>query len=389
MGVRDGLTVLRRGLRGRRSEGGISGAARRGNEVGHEDLDRPDNVPRGRPRGTPRRHVFNRTVSRRASYLALAAVVIATVAVDVHRFRPAGSTSSPAPAATSAAVGSVTPSDKTGPVDFTGRLHAQIETALAAREFPALIPSIADLPKNKAPQWAGCATTGPSNATQCVYGKPRATRTVAVLGDSIALSWLPGLIDAFGTHGYRVYSFVAEDCPASNVDVGVLGEAAKCDAHRDWALAAIKALRPNLIVVSDASATMMQLQQTATGSSAVSQWQVGATRTLKALATVAETVVLSSPPGSGNLEDCATGHAVPANCVGSLTKPEVTALRTAEVPATKATGTRFIDTSSWFCGEHGQCPSFVGTTPVYVDGIQLTRQYSAYLAPALEAAIKP
>jgi hypothetical protein len=271
---------------------------------------------------------------------------------------------------------------------FQGQLTNKIDVALAAAEFPKLTPAVDQLDANKAPQWAKCGTTGSWNAAKCTYGATTFPRDVAVIGDSIALSWLPGLIKAFNSHGYRVHSFVAGRCPAAKVAVGDGPGNAACVKHRDWAITAITSLHPDVIVMSDAAALIRTLRDHPKGASAVQEWRGGATMTLQQLTRIATTFVLSSPPGAKNLLNCDTVRATPKACNGSLNAPEVKQLQTAETAAARATRATYVDVSSFFCSSNGACPSFVGTTPVYVDGEHLTRQYSKYLAPGLAAALK-
>ncbi len=68
--------------------------------------------------------------------------------------------------------------------------------------------------------------------------------------------------------------------------------------------------------------------------------------------------------------------------------PTRNAARQAESAVSKQTSVPIVDTSTWFCGTDGRCPSFVGTVPVYVDGIHLTREYSASLAPLMSSALQ-
>lgn len=312
---------------------------------------------------------------RRAGFILLAMAVVCSSAFAGHlatRVTPAGA--GPVAVNTAAARGA------TG---FTAGLASQIDAALNATQFPALSPTIDQLDANKAPQWKDCGTTGPWNAAKCTYSTVVGSRKVAVIGDSIALSWLPGLIKAFNGKGYNVHSFVAGHCPAARVGVGDGSDAASCDEHRTWAIDAIRTLKPDIIVMSDANFLIPTLHDHATGGAATAEWEKGAVATLKKLTPIARTVVLSSPPGSKNLINCKTILATPTACNGSSNDPATLQLRSAEREAATQTHATYIDASPLFCGVNGSCPSFVGTTPVYVDGDHLTRQYCELIAPGL------
>ncbi len=271
---------------------------------------------------------------------------------------------------------------------------SRIDAALTATSFPDLNPSVDDLPQHKAPQWTqnDCGTTGAWNATLCVYGNKDAEKTAAVFGDSIALSYLPGLIKALNDHGYLVHSFVAGSCPGA--DVAVVAEGTRtvsqsCLDHRKWAMSAIAILKPDMILTADSDLLMNNLVSRATGQAMIEEWTQGDVKTWSQLAEVAKTVVLASPPGSKSLLDCRTVNAAPDNCALEMNSgPTRNAARQAESAASKQTSVPIVDTSTWFCGTDGRCPSFVGTVPVYVDGIHLTREYSASLAPLMSSALQ-
>lgn len=312
---------------------------------------------------------------RQAGFILLAMAVVSSSAFAGHlntRTAPGGT----GPAAVNAAVAR-------GATGFGAGLATQIDSALNATQFPSLSPDVDQLDANKAPQWKDCGTTGPWNAAKCTYHAARSTRQVAVIGDSIALSWLPGLIKAFNANGYTVHSFVAGHCPAAQVEVGDGSDTTSCAKHRKWAVGAIKALKPDIIVMSDASFLIPTLHDHATGGRARAEWQEGAAATLRELTPVARTVVLSSPPGSKNLINCKTIRATPTACNGSSNDVAVQQLRSAEMTAASQTRATYVDATALFCGANGSCPSFVGSTPVYVDGDHLTRQYCELIAPGL------
>lgn len=99
------------------------------------------------------------------------------------------------------------------------------------------------------------------------------------------------------------------------------------------------------------------------------------------------TVVLEPPPRGIDLQDCFVVGAVPSNCVSEIGEP-LLSFKSGQAGAADAAGVEYIDTESWFCVD-GQCPAFVGSTPVRTDSGHLTVQYSASLAPAIEEALIP
>jgi hypothetical protein len=105
---------------------------------------------------------------------------------------------------------------------------ADIREALDAQEWSQLTPVIADLgTDSRASEWVadGCfnlATTNglspEDNALRCVYGDPDAPQTIAVMGDSQAISYVPGLRAPIGDD-WEIQGYSMSRCPAVNVDI--------------------------------------------------------------------------------------------------------------------------------------------------------------------------
>jgi hypothetical protein len=57
-----------------------------------------------------------------------------------------------------------------------------------------------------------------------------------------------------------------------------------------------------------------------------------------------------------------------------------------EKKATEAAGAVYVDPTSWFCYRN-TCPAVVGSTPVFSEGVHMTRQYAQKLAPQLAGAV--
>ena len=88
--------------------------------------------------------------------------------------------------------------------------------------------------------------------------------------------------------------------------------------------------------------------------------------------------------------DCAPNpNTSPARCVSQIT-PEWQAVVNAERDVAQSQQLTYIDDHLFFCTTDGYCPSFVGHTPVRVDGAHITDAYATllgnYLSPLLAAA---
>ncbi|MGY1745261.1 acyltransferase family protein [Blastococcus sp. SYSU D00695] len=333
---------------------------------------------------SPRRRRANRWVAVAAAS-ALAAVLVAGQATGAgwpwERTADAGTpAAAPAPA---------------GP-----DLDSEITEALAADAWPQLQPSLDELGDRAwAPEWIedDCLNVlDDADVARCRYGDPEARRTAVVLGDSIAISWMPGIRGALEDAGWAVQSLTSGQCPQVPVRVraatGIPGFADSCAEHQQWAMEQVQRLQPDLVVVSAAGNSARRLESGATGDAALAEWRAGYADMLTGLdAATDRVVVLGPPPEGADLQECATRFNTPRDCVSSP-QPGYDDLVRAEREAVEGfSGERltagYVDVSPWFCDPAGRCPSFVGTTPVFADGGHPAGAYTRRLAPLLARAV--
>ena len=273
-----------------------------------------------------------------------------------------------------------------------GILETEISAALAAQAFPDFNPSIDALgieKWSKRPETA-CMNVSANNIEACVTGSPGATKTVAVLGDSFAVAWLPGIRAALEPLGYRVQALTMGQCPAAAVEVTKAGGAPfpECVEHLDWAVEQVAAMKPDLTILASAQdSTFSRLMSGNKGAQAAGEIAAGLEETIASLGkSTSRIAVLSSPPEGRNLQECVTKLGRPSDCVTALSQ-NWESLRRAESRVVNGPDVTYVDTSSWFC-LNGSCPGFVGNMPVRVDSGHLTVEYSVKLAPLLAEAIQ-
>jgi peptidoglycan/LPS O-acetylase OafA/YrhL len=331
----------------------------------------------------------------RYKYAALSALAIATAvmcAAALLRSAPqetALAADTPAPLATTGA------SVAGNPVDNSpqGRLSAEIAAALAASSFPDFNPAIDTLGIEnwaKSPE-ISCINVSSSNIDSCVTGSAEATKTAAVLGDSFAAAWLPGIRAALEPLGYKVQALTLGQCPAAAVAVDMEGGASfpACSDHQQWAIDVVRATHPDLTILASAQgSTMRRLASGKVGRDAVDEISSGLDKTVKDLVgNTGRVAVLSSPADGKSMQECVTKLANPGNCVSELTD-DWKALTDAEKKVVTAAKMEYVETASWFCNPDGYCPGFVGDIPVRVDTGHMTVEYSQKLAPVLALALK-
>lgn len=271
-------------------------------------------------------------------------------------------------------------------------MRPAIVKSLAATRFPTFNPSISNPPALRAPEWwqDGCLNVSDRNKERCTYGPTNATRELAVVGDSIATSWLPGLRAAAAKHGWRLHVFTMQLCPTGNIPTYLVrssdGVNRTCQNHRRWMLEQVQQLRP-FITIASSSADGPNYMWPSKGADWESRWASGLTETLRVLAQAShKVVVVPSPPPTGALAKC-TSRGRPADCVRGITT-QWRQVFNAEHTAAKRAGAnvRHPQISTWFCAD-GRCPGFVGTTPVMADGKHLAAAYGRRLTAHLDAAL--
>lgn len=280
--------------------------------------------------------------------------------------------------------------------DPLAQRSAAIIAALAAPDWPDLTPSLDELgPDSWVPEWAvdGCGTVTSEDLGKCSYGTTEATRTAVLIGDSVAVSWAPGIRAALGTD-WRLQVLTKQACPAATVSVLPITDSADftkaCDENHQWVIDQITQIKPDLIILSSTEASMDRLASKAEGDVADSEWQVGMSDLLGRVGDLAaRTVLLEPPPLGQNLESCATLLSVPADCTRQPTKTRARMIA-ADAAAVADTAQKTIvqvDTTPWFCTDQGDCPSFVGNHPVFADGQHLTGPASTDLSAVLRTVL--
>lgn len=274
-------------------------------------------------------------------------------------------------------------------------VSTQIQLALEAREWPEFSIDLVDLENAKAPEWSTdqCTDLGDNDLERCTYDGP-ADKLAVVVGDSIAISWMPGIRAALASEGYETLSLTMGQCPAVHAEVmshtGELDFAASCLQYQEWTAEKIAELDPELVIASSAENSLPRLVSGSSGVVAEEEWLAATAQLLEAVAAEGRDVVILAPPPEGrNLQDCVTRFNSPDDClstVGELWHTQSRAEAGAVTQAAK-TNTHYIDPTSWFCNADGQCPAFVDDMPVRADGNHLTGIYSGYLGPYLRDAL--
>ncbi len=275
-----------------------------------------------------------------------------------------------------------------------------IAAALSARSFPALDPSIDDLDADaKVKQWSeeGClgGERGSlpdvwANADRCTFGS--GPRTAVLLGDSVAVSYAPALVGALDPKEWTTRIVTLQQCPVADVEVLAGGAPFDaCDEFHDGLADYLRQSDIDLVVASQADSTAARLASGAKGADAVVELSEGLADTIGDLEPLgARWVILTAPPVTASLTDCATAIARPSDCVKRVSPTHTEANRVASVVATDPDlgNVEVINADRWFCARASStCPAFIANTPTTVDGVHLTDGAARLLAPLLREAL--
>ncbi|MDJ0376214.1 acyltransferase family protein [Cryobacterium sp. PH31-L1] len=325
-----------------------------------------------------------------------ALVVVTLVIVSVSFIALKGGTSS-APQADPAPVADLGVQPPAEPATLLATRQTEITAALAATAWPATTPAFDALGDSSgAPEWVddNCLSVSEKNAVGCLYGDPAATKTAVLLGDSMAISYMPAIRAALEPLGYNVQSLTMFSCPAVNISVAPKNasdaSAATCDDHHAWVYAEVARLSPDLVIMSSLAGSIVRLASGNEGAAALTEWQTATAETITALQGATDHVaVLSPPPASTPFAECKTLTSAPADCTYSPSSLYQKVVAT-EQGAIEQFGdfAQYVNVVPWLCVDNS-CPAVIDNTPVFFDGQHFVREASTQLGPLLAEALFP
>lgn len=234
--------------------------------------------------------------------------------------------------------------------------------------------------------WPG---VGVSTVPSCVYGDLQGTHTLVLYGDSHAAMWLYAIAYVAKAAHWKVVALTKGDCPANLLpyenpsDWGAVGgEYAVCDQWHRFAMAQIKRLHPDLVVISQ------DVRSKPDGKAYSSaQWKAALGNTMKQLDVPAKKIVVLGDipvlPRSG--PQCLSQHPSDVQlCSGPLDHNSQEYIRAEQAAATKA-GARYIDVIPWFCST--TCTAIISRYEVYFDQFHITAKYSYFLEGVLAGSL--
>ena len=271
--------------------------------------------------------------------------------------------------------------------------NATKDGAVPANLQPSLAGAATDMPLSYRD---GChtQTDQPPSTEPCLYGNLSSGHTIALFGDSHALSWFPAVYRVAQDKGWRLLSLTMSACTPADIpafDPALNRTMPNCELWRQRSIAELVKVRPDILIVTGTRgfATVDGNGHVATGDLRTRFWIQGMKRTLSQLVPAAGRVIL--------VGDLPISSVVPPVCLSQHVNSSLacaTAVSYAidydwlntEFTLARAMGTGFIDPERWICPT-SPCPAVIGNLLVLRDTGHMTATFAAALWRKLESAL--
>jgi peptidoglycan/LPS O-acetylase OafA/YrhL len=232
----------------------------------------------------------------------------------------------------------------------------------------------------------------------CTFGDPDGATTVALVGDSKAMQWLPALEQVAASHGWRIVTWGKSACAFADSPAAEAGAAyPECDTWNERVLDELSADPPDAVVTSGVARSAWTGSATDRGllvEGYAARWRSLADDGVPVV------VVGDSPLSPDDLDICAARHprelsrcsfeAGPAVAGSGLpVQADAVSLATVDGGVGGGVGAAvdLLDLTPWICPD-GRCPVVVGNVAVHRAGDHVTATYAATLAPQVAQAVE-
>jgi peptidoglycan/LPS O-acetylase OafA/YrhL len=219
----------------------------------------------------------------------------------------------------------------------------------------------------------------------CEFGVPGGPTTVALVGDSKAMQWLPALEELATARGWRIVTYGKSACAfAAGTAVHAGQPYPACDAWNARVMEQLRADPPDVLLTSG-YANQAWDGQAASADALVT----GLAQRWGEVAAMGTPVVVvgDSPLSPDDLDICTARH--PRHLTRCAFERDA-AVAGSGLPvqreAAVASRTALVDLTPWICPTE-QCPVAIGHVAVHRSGDHLTATYVATLAPVLGARL--
>ena len=269
---------------------------------------------------------------------------------------------------------------------------ASVESLVASAPTIRAVPAKLDPPIGvslvgwslTSPCWANSSET---SVRPCLFGDPRGTRTMVVVGDSHAQMWF-NTINAIATQAHwRLWYLAKSACPDALLPYAQDqpgGEYTTCDSWHKFVISRINRLNPDLVIASEENRQPPNSRKQYSDT----QWRDGLVAFFRAItAPKAKFVVIGNIPMLPQTgPDCIARHTEDVQACSATVAASETPYHLAEAEAVESVGGRYIDPTPWLCSKI--CTPVIGNYDVYFDHFHLMGPYASHLTEVLAQALQ-
>ena len=225
---------------------------------------------------------------------------------------------------------------------------------------------------------------------QCADGAEHGTKLMVTYGDSRAGMWAAALENIAAKNGYQLRTFHMGNCPPLDLHFFSYEKHVpddQCGQFRQSAIAAIRNLHPDLVILTSASThRLADLSQPT-----AAQWQKGLESTFRELAQPGTRFAMFGDIPDWEKDDarCLAAHVMSVQkCSVPISQGTPSGGNlSAERAAASTAGALYIPTLRWVCAE--RCEPVIANIRVYQDRYHFTNSYAVYLTGAVGEALRP
>jgi peptidoglycan/LPS O-acetylase OafA/YrhL len=221
----------------------------------------------------------------------------------------------------------------------------------------------------------------------CAYGDAHGAVTVALVGDSHAMSWFPAMERLAVKHGWRLIPFTKYSCVFVDMPIWspyLEREYTECERWRERVVARLRQIKPDVVVIAGA-----RWFPTVNDADNDPIRQGAATARLVERIPGRVAIMVDTPRSQFDVPACLARH---RDAIEACTTTRADAFtwrhRRRERETVKRSDAELIDLSRATCPTD-PCPPIIGKRLVYRDHHHLTTTFAASLAPVLDAALAP
>lgn len=227
----------------------------------------------------------------------------------------------------------------------------------------------------------------------CTYGVVDSDKVLAVVGDSHANQWVPGLTEIAATHGWRVVEYTKAACTFADVLI-TTKEGQPYDSCLEWSGAVLDQLlnvdKPGLVVTAGIKKRVWLNGEASFGQEGTAALATGLRRSYETLTAAGIPVVVlqDTPVPQTDIAECVqTNPTQLTACAGDRTTMLPSDHGSEQIQAIDGLDdVRMVDMNDAVCPTD-RCAAVIGNVLVYRDASHLTGTYVRTLVPRLDERI--